>query len=146
MLEILKLARRYLWLIILTTVISCVAAFYGTRLITPIYTAKSLVRVLSVNEGQISSPLFDTLYSSQLLNTYALVGMSQDILDDLTSILALDSVPDIVIDVLKNTELLRITVRHENPEIVAASANTLAELLVANSTELVSGQGPSSSD
>lgn len=149
MVEIFKfinVLQRYMWLIVLATIVSVGATYYATGLIPPIYTSTAIIRVLSISEGQISYPLFDTIYSNQLMNTYAIVGTSQDTLDDLVSLLALDAVPDIDIDVLENTELLRITVENKNPETATLIANTLAELLVANSTELVSGQGPNSSD
>lgn len=145
-LNLVSVLRRYLWLVILTTVIACVVAFYGTSLITPSYTAKALVRVLSINEGQISSPLFDTVYANQQLNTYAIVGRNQATLDDLASSLGLNQAPEIIIDVLSDTEILRITVKYEDPVVAALAANTLAELLVANSKELVSGQGPNYSE
>lgn len=143
---LLRIIKRYLWLILLTTALAGVLAFYGSSLIRPSYTAKSLVRVLSANEGQLSSPFFDAAYSNQLMNTYAIIGLSEAITEELQSILALDYVPDISIAALPDTELLRITVEDADPEIAADAANILAELLVAHNQLLIAGDGPVSSD
>lgn len=127
--------RRYLmilwrrkWVIIVTTVVTVGIVLVGTLRATPIYAASTTVRVATETE---SMSLME-----RLLNTYAELATSGSVLAELAQKLGLDEPPQVNVEVLANTELIRITVEDANPVLAGQAANELAEILIARSEKL----------
>jgi succinoglycan biosynthesis transport protein ExoP len=137
--------KRYidiLWrrkaIIILTAAVTLVVVAIGTYLATPVYEALSVLRVATSTGTQASSSV-DYMYTDRLMNTYVEIATSRPVIIELTQRLDLTQPPNIKAEIVPNTELIKITVEHTNPQIAAMAANTLAEILIAQSNQLYSG-------
>jgi len=142
--------RKYLelfWgkkgLIILTTIVTMVVVATGTYMMTPIYQASALLRIAAATGGSIEYSNY--MYIDRLQNTYVEIITSKPILDELKQRLNLNELPKkISVEILPNTELLKITVEDANPIIAAQVANTLLDILIEQSEQLYSGSGKTS--
>jgi capsular exopolysaccharide synthesis family protein len=147
-LNLLHIIGRYFWLVILTTIITCVVVFFGTKFITPKYLAEAQVRVLTATEGNVTYPLFNTEYATFLMNTYAAIGTNPEFLDEIANTLPIDpdAFPDITVEALPFSEILRISVEHSDAGLTAATANALVDILVEKGNDLINGDRPLPTD
>ena len=129
------------WVIIITTVATLTVITIGLFLATPQYEATTKLRVATAAGGSIDYSNY--LYLDRLLNTYSEIITSGPILGELTGSLDLSRIPEVSVDILPNTELMLISVEDPDPILAAESANTLANILIAQSNELYSGGGKS---
>jgi len=139
----LEILEHQKWVVVLTTVVAVAIVGLGSCLITPIYSASTLVRVAQPRDGSID--YFDLDYSVRLMNTYAHVLRSRPFLEEVIrrldlNILSEDLAKSIKAEGLTDTELLRITVESTNPRQAADIANTLATLLIEQSRRVYFGQ------
>lgn len=125
------------WIIITTLVVTIVVVTIGTLLITPIYSASATLRVATASTGSITSA--DYAYAERLMNTYTRIAASRPVLQELASRLKISTVPDVKISTISSTELIQILVKSPDPSIAENGANTLADILIAQSQELYSG-------
>lgn len=114
-------------LVALLTTLAVVAA--GTRMMKPVYSASSMVRLSEVRTGPVGYS--DLTYSEQLQNTYVELMQSRPYLDTVIQQLKLNISPEtlatmINVEALPTTELIQITANDGNPEQAAAIANQLA--------------------
>jgi non-specific protein-tyrosine kinase len=86
------------------------------------------------------------MYADRLMNTYTQLATSRPVLDELASELNLKTLPEIKVETISNTELIKITVETSDPVIAMKSANTLAEILIIQGQQLYSGGGKSVRD
>ena len=129
------------WVIIITVSVTLFVVILGTVFATRQYQATSTIRVATAAAGSVSYT--DYQYADRLLNTYAEIVTSEPILDELGEGLGIKEVPDIIVEILPNTELIQITVEDSDPILAADAANALAEILISQSSELYSGGGKS---
>jgi capsular exopolysaccharide synthesis family protein len=127
------------WVILATTVVTVAVITIATLLSTSIYTASATLRVASA-AGTMGS-YSDYFYADRLMNTYTRIATSNPVLEELTKRLDLQTMPDIKVETIPNTELFQIKVESSNPLLAKSVANTLAEILVAQSEEYYSGGG-----
>ena len=123
---------RRKWIVLAVTVVTIAAVGVLTRLMTPTYSASSLVRIARVIDpsGDFSS----ITYADRVMTTYVELLQGRSYMAQVVERLGLDASPDALSDVvqvesLPNTELLRISVEHPRPEVARDVANTLAVLL-----------------
>lgn len=140
----LVILRRKIWVILSTLFATVVAVTIVTFLITPTYTASTTLRVATAASGVVSYS--DYMYADRLLNTYVKLATSRPVLDELTKGLNLQTAPQVKVVTVPNTELITITVDSPDPQVAQNSANSLAEILVAQAKELYAGQGKSTQD
>jgi polysaccharide biosynthesis transport protein len=133
---------RRMWVIIVTLVVTMSVVIVGTFSMTPIYSATGMLRIASAASGAVNYS--DYMYADRLLNTYVTISTSKVVLDELQSRLGLSTLPEINVTTLPNTELIQITVTDEDPNQAAKIVNTLAEILISQSTQLYAGGGQSS--
>jgi len=119
---------RHKWVIIVTTVVTVGIVLVSTLRATPIYAASTTVRVATETES--------VSVMERLLNTYAELATSNSVLAELAQKLGLDEPPPVDVEVLANTELIRITVEDANPVLASQAANELAKILIARSKKL----------
>ena len=131
-------------MIIITMVVTMMVVTVGTFLATPIYSATATLRVATAASGTVNYS--DYMYADRLLNTYTQISTTKPVLDELKRRLALIDLSQIVVKTLPNTELIQINVEHKDPTMAANIANTLADILMSQSTELYTGSGKSSLD
>jgi capsular exopolysaccharide synthesis family protein len=125
------------WIIITTLVITLIVVTIGTMLITPIYSASATLRVATASISSISYT--DYVYSDRLMNTYTKIATSRPVLDELASKLNLQKLPEVKVSAISSTELLQIVVKSPDPMVAQSAANTLAEILIAQSQSLYTG-------
>ena len=135
--QYLALLWQWAWLILLTTVLAAGAAFIYSQQITPIYQASTSVMV---NEAP-STKLADytaVVNGQKLASTYAQMMVAQPVLDEVISKLGLqgktaeDLNKNITIQPIRDTSLLEILVKSEDPVGAAQVANTLVDVFAVH--------------
>jgi capsular exopolysaccharide synthesis family protein len=137
------LARRK-WIVIVVVVVTLAVVAIGTYLATPTYSASVTVRVAQVQDNTVS--YYDLGYSERLINTYVELVQSRPFLVQTINRLGLrmsaeDLGRSVKAEAIANTELLRITVQHQNPASALDIADTLGQLLIEQGGKLYSGEG-----
>ncbi|HEY52552.1 MAG TPA: hypothetical protein G4N94_03760, partial [Caldilineae bacterium] len=122
-----ELLRKWLWLIILTTLVAGAAAFVFSIRQTPVY--QSSTRLLVTQGSEEVSDLFGA--NSKVTGTFANVLSSRSMIEaaaqrvGLTDI-DIDQLEDqITVQPLRDTQLIDLRVEHISPEIAADLANAL---------------------
>ncbi len=128
---------RRKWVIAVTLAVTVTIVVAGTFTMAPTYTASATLRVATAAAGSVDYA--DYIYAERLMNTYAQIATSGPVLEELVQRLDLNEPPQIEVEIVANTELMQITVEDPNPILAREAANTLAEILIAQSTELYSG-------
>ncbi|MHB1295046.1 MAG: tyrosine-protein kinase domain-containing protein [Anaerolineae bacterium] len=142
------LARRK-WIIALVTFITVAIVAAGTLAMTPIYTASAVIRVAQVQEDIIN---YDSLQHAQrIMNTYVYLLQSRAFLDGASQKLGAGITPELLektveVELMADTELLRITASNSNPVVAANIANVLANMLVGQGSQIYTGPGRSAYD
>jgi succinoglycan biosynthesis transport protein ExoP len=126
---LIQIIWRRKWIITATLVVALIVAYFGSRMIEPTYEATTTLRVSS-SGGSIDYVRQEIDYVDRIMATYANIATSAIILNQLPEVTESDTLPTIDIEVLANTELMQIKVEHNDPEIAANVANSLANLLI----------------
>ncbi len=142
--DYLKIILRRKWVIAITVFATMSIVVIGTRLLTPVYQASTILRVAVSAGGPQNSAVYT--YNEQLMNTYAQIATSSPVMEELMSRLQVDGLPIIKAEVIPNTELIKITTEDENPKMAATVSNTLAEILTTQSNQLYTGGGRTSQE
>ncbi len=137
---------RRKWIIVSLTGMIFLAAVLFVTQTTPVYTATATLRVLTCSASVGAWQDYDVSYAERLMGSYARIATSEPVLDEVRLRLDLDARPEVSVDVINTTELMTLTVEHDDPATAATIANTLAGLLVKRSSELYSGQSPTATD
>lgn len=135
---------RRKWVVAVTTFMTGLVVVIGTLTASPIYVASATLRVSTAAAGSVDYGFY--MYAERLMNTFVQIATSDPVLDELMQVLDLDQLPEIEVTVLSNTELMRIAVEDADPLLAQHVANTLAEILVAQSRELYRGGGKSAAE
>ncbi len=133
---LLILIRRK-WIVLITAVATIGAAALASFFMTPVYAATTTVRVATAVAGRVEYG--DYIYSERLMNTYAEIITTDPILEQVQKQLNLDELPQIEVEVVPDTELIRITAEGPDAGIVRDVANLLADILQAESENFYSG-------
>jgi len=120
-------------MILITALVAAAMATIGVRNAAPQYTASTVLRVATASSG--SAGQVNLLYSDRLMNTYSNIAKSRPVQDQLRQRLGINGLPEIRVEAVANSELMRITVEGEDPILVRDVANTLADILVTRSRE-----------
>ncbi len=128
---------RRKWVIAITVAVTLVVVVIGTLMMTPSYEAFSTIRIAIAAGGPVSYT--DYMYAERLMNTYAELATSGPVLEELTQQFGGHAPLQIEVELIPNTELMRIVVEDVNPVLTAEATNALAEILVAHSRELYAG-------
>jgi tyrosine-protein kinase len=127
--EYLVLFWRWAWLIVLAGVLAGAASFFMSRRMDPVYEARSTIMVGNavVNNSADYSSL---VASERLTSIYSEMIVSQMVLTDVSQLLGLTmSLSDlsemISVASVRDTPLIELSVRSNNPEQAARIANTL---------------------
>ena len=131
---------RFKWLILICTIVSCTVAVVLSLIITPKYKAVAIVRVLSTPGGASDYTYIGSL--TRLTNTYVEIANSDLSLDEVATRLGLIKRPKIEVEVVSETELLKISTSNPDPVLARDIANTLANILVEQSLKLYGGDVP----
>jgi capsular exopolysaccharide synthesis family protein len=122
----LLLIWHWLWLIILVVAIAGVGAYYISRLIPPVYEAKTTVLV-DMAPSNKSIDYSSLQLSSQLTQTYSQMMTKSPVLDEVAKRIGLVEVDAKAINAkpVTNTQLINILAESTNPQLAADIANML---------------------
>jgi succinoglycan biosynthesis transport protein ExoP len=137
----LVLLLRHKWTIVLTAMVTAMVAGVISLTISPTYAATAVVRIAAGSGGRVEYA--DYMYADRLMNTYAKMITSRPVLEEVSANLGLNTTPSVDVEVVRDTELLRITAESPEPFVAQSVANALANLLVTQSQALYSGGGKS---
>ncbi len=128
---------HWAWLIVLVVVIAVVGTYFISKLIPPVFQAKStiLVDMAPSNKSLDYSTL---MLSSQLTQTYSQMLTKKPILDEVANRIGILKVdPDAVtVKPVSNTQLINIFVESTNPQLAADIANMLVTVFADNVSTL----------
>lgn len=125
--------RKFVFLAVFVATVA--VAFIGNQLVTPTYESVALVRVSTPPVGDNVWLDYNLGYGDRLKNTYVQLATSDHILVALKQNLAIETVPKITVEDVFETELIRITVEHEDPKFAQKTANELVELIQSRQWE-----------
>jgi succinoglycan biosynthesis transport protein ExoP len=135
--QYLTIIKRRKWIIIVTTIITTFLAVLYTLLATPQYVSETTLRVATVTNID---------YTQILMNTYARIATSGTVKGELRERLELEESPSISVELVPGTELMTITVEAPDPAQAQAIANEAADILAAQSREIYSGSGQTTTE
>ena len=135
-----RVLGRHAGVFVLIVVVSLAATLALSAVVTPTYEATCTIRIASAAGGQFDYGA--SMLATRLSNTYVKLVASQPIVGELMRRLDIDSAPEIEGELVPETELLTITVRHTDPAIARDAANMLAQIMVERSLALYAGDVP----
>jgi tyrosine-protein kinase len=124
--------RRWWWLILGCTLVAGVAAFWISSSMDPTYEATATLLISPIQDSRTDE--YSTLVAGEKLAlTYIEMLESRTILETVISRLGLQESPKelakrIQADTVKNTQLIRLTVKDASPTQAALLANTIVEV------------------
>ncbi len=132
-----ELLRKWLWLILLTTVIAAVAAYIFSSRQTPIYRASTRLLVSQSVSNSASLQYADILAAERLSSTYAQMLTARPLLEAAIAKAGLEGVVDpeelaqaVSVQSVRDTQLIDLHVEYPDPDIAAKLANALPEVFV----------------
>ncbi len=121
---------RWLWLVALAAALAAGAAYAICQQSPPIYEGAT---TLLINEGQkATGPDYDAiLMSERLAKTYAQMLTSRPVLEEAGARLGLAiGARDLIVEPVRDTQLVRLRARHPDPLQAADIANTVAQVFI----------------
>jgi len=140
--EYLYLLRSWAWLIVLTGLLAGAAAYVAAIRSTPIYETSTrllvsdppIIRSLDTS-AMISGQTMTSTYAEMLVDAPVLQG----VIDKLGLTMTAEQLADLVsVEIVRNTQLLVVTVKNPNPILAADIANTLGQVFADRIRELQS--------
>ncbi len=119
---------RWLWLIVLGTVLAGAAAFIVSKSTRPVYSATTTLLINQAPSTMVSADYSSLLTSERLARTYAEMLRTPKILDRVAEELGLSRSPSIQVQVVRDTQLLRVSAEDTDPVRAAAVVNKVAEV------------------
>jgi len=141
--EYVGLIRKWLWLIVLCTLLAGGIAYFVSKNMTPIYEASSTLRVNQASNPATTVAYADVLTSERLARTYATLLTSRPVLEETASRLGieLEGLADTVsVTPVRDTLLLEIKVEGPDPKLIADIANVLPQVFIDRDREQQLGQ------
>lgn len=132
------LLRKWLWLLLLSTLVAGVASYIISRNSTPIYQASATLMVNQASNPTTATGYSDILTSERLARTYASLLTSRPVLDETARRLGIDATNlDEMISVtsVRDTQLLGIKVEGPDAGLIAQIANTLPVVFLERNQE-----------
>jgi len=130
-----QVIRRWLWLILGCTLLAVTSAFLVTSWMPPVYSASATLLVQQF-PGPNMSDYTAVLTSERLAHTYAQMLTGRPVMEAVIALLRLEETPDalakrVKVKLIKDTQLIRLSVEHSDPALAAIIANDIAETFIA---------------
>jgi polysaccharide biosynthesis transport protein len=138
-----RLVWRWLWLILICTLLAGAGAYVVSRLSTPIYQASA---TLLISGSAANASYQDILTNERLSRTYAELMLLPSLREEVAGNLGLPltvfdkDITSIRVTSVANTQLLRITVEGSSPQLVTAIANMLPQVFIQRNQEVQSAR------
>ena len=127
--------RRWLWFILLGTVLVGGVTYVVSRNTTPVYQATSTIFVDQASN--INESVYGTIIASERqAQTFAQLMLTRPVLDAVTARLGLVELKsDVSVQPIQDTQLIRVDVEDTDKELATQIANTIPEIFVEQHTE-----------
>jgi capsular exopolysaccharide synthesis family protein len=141
---------RWLWLIVLCTLLAGGTAFIVSRTSTPIYEASATLLINEARSPDVND-YTSILTSERLARTYAELLKTRPILEQVIERLGLSLEPtelakDITVQPVRDTQLIRLKVESPSPELAAYIANILPEVFIEQNERIQTSRFASSKE
>ena len=126
--------RKWLWLIVLGTVLAGGTAFVVSRNMTPIYRASTTLLIHQAR-NPTATDYSSILTSERLAKTYAKLLTKRPILEEVANRLGLEMEDgkfpaELDVKPVRDTQLIELSVEHSDPRLAAEIANTIPEVFI----------------
>lgn len=132
-----ELLKKWLWLIVLTTVVSAIAAYVVSINQTPIYQASTRLLVSQNLSNSASAQYSDILAAERISRTYAQLLTARPLLESAIAEAGLTGQVDpkdladaVSVQPVRDTQLIDLKVEYSDPEIAARLANALPRAFI----------------
>ena len=131
--EYFQVLNRRKWIIFLTPAMTIAVILLGGMYFPPMHTASAVLHV-DLYKSRDSTSYTQILLLDRLMNTYVRMAVSDPLLKELRDGLGLqdDAPAKVKVELIPDTELLRVIVSDHNPIVAQEFANALVERLVEN--------------
>jgi succinoglycan biosynthesis transport protein ExoP len=144
--QYLSLAWKWLWLIVLGTVVAAGMAYLISKNMTPIYRASTLLLINEAPDPTVND-YSSILASQQLVQTYAERLTKISVYEEVMRRLNMPQWDvEVSVEPIRDTELLMLNVEHPDPELAARVANTIPEVFVEQNEQLQRARFESAKD
>jgi capsular exopolysaccharide synthesis family protein len=138
------LVWRWLWLIILGTVVAAGSAYVTSKRMTPVYSASTML-MISPSKAQVMDTLSYQPMGDRLAATYTQMLTGRPVLEAVIGNLALPTTVEalaknVSVETIRNTQLIGVTAKDTNPERAAAIANEIPGVFIAQNAQLQTGR------
>jgi non-specific protein-tyrosine kinase len=117
------------WIILITTLVAVTVFSLLSLQAPPVY--QSTLRLRVVPYSAVERPDYSMLtYFDRLANTYSEILQGNLVTEKAETLLGLEELPPFEISIITNTELMRLDVQADSPELAQTVANTLGDLLI----------------
>ncbi len=148
------IVKRWIWLLIMATVVGAGVAYGFSRTQTPVYQAE-MTLLINQAPGTLttsSSTDYNSLLTSKsLASTYAQLLTERKVLEGVIPLLSAPvSVEqlksDIAVSVVRDTQLIQVTVENTDPALAAQIANTLSKVFIDQISQMQSDRYKANKD
>ena len=138
---------RWLWLIVLGTLLAGGTAYLVSRNMTPIYSASTTLLINQARTPAITD-YTSLITSERLAKTYAELLTKRPVLEEVASRLGVETTEeteetergvlpaDISVQPVRDTQLLQVSVEGDDPQLVMDIANILPEVFIEQNAEM----------
>lgn len=137
----LQVLWRYKWMIVACAIITSLVVLGISFQLTPIYSGTAILRVASAPGGSSDYTYISSL--NRLTNTLVEIANSDATLWELAEQFGLEKQPKVEVEVVPETELIRIEASDPDPARARDIANTLADMIVEQNVQFYGGDTPS---
>jgi non-specific protein-tyrosine kinase len=143
--QYLNLLWVWKWLILVSMLLAGATAFWFSQQITPVYESSVTMRI---NQAPSSSHAMDNqplVFSERLSQTYVELLQSRPILQTTIVNLGLDTtyqqlLGNITVTAIRDTQLIKLTVKHPDPQQAAAIANEIVAVFTQQEQQIQSSR------
>lgn len=134
-----SIISRRKWYILISVLLGTAIATILTLLATPQYAASTTVRVVTIGAGTVTNARPDIAYTDRLVNTYSRMLTGYTIRKQIQDELGLAAPPELAVEFVPSTELIRINSEAPDPEDARDIANIAASILIQQNRDFYSG-------
>lgn len=132
---------RWLWLIALSGLIAGAIAYGISTMTVPVYAASTRLLINQAPASKLTSDYNSLLTSERLAKTYAEMLRTRPVMAAVIAQLQLSTTPDalaqhIIVSVVRDTQLIEVTVEDTSPQRAADIANTIVDVFAQQNHDL----------
>lgn len=138
--QYLLILRRWLWLIILCTLLGAGSAFLVSYRATPVYSASATLLVQQAPSSSTSD--LTAIRTSELLaQTYAQMLVGRPVMESVIDRMGLQTTPGdlasrVSVNMVQDTQLIEVKVEDTDPARAAQTANTIAQVFITQNQSM----------